>query len=413
MIRHALSDTKIKAAKPRDKEYNLSDGDGLSLRIRPNGSKIWLFNYRRPITKKRTNLGLGSYPKVTLAKARSDAIEARELLSQNIDPKQHREEQQRQAVLAHANTLETVAREWLEVKKTKVTPDHAHKLFRSLELHIFPALGNKPLHMITAPGVIETLRPLAAKGSLETVKRVCQRLNEVMSYAVNTGKVAHNPLAKISDAFGNHTEKHMPTIKPEQLPEFMLALANASIKRVTHALIEWQLHTMTRPGEAAGARWEEIDRDKMLWVIPAERMKKKKPHTVPLSPHCIALLEKINDISGHREYIFPSDRNPHVHANTSTANVAIKRMGFHGKLVAHGLRALASTTLNEQGFDIELIESCLSHEDKNQVRSAYNRAEYIERRRKLMCWWSEYIIDAAKGDLSFAPHTKHLHLINQ
>ena len=182
----------------------------------------------------------------------------------------------------------------------------------------------------------------------------------------------------------------------------MKALSIASIKLTTRCLIEWQLHTMVRPGEAAGTRWVEIDLTKNVWAIPAERMKKNKPHTVPLSPQAIQLLELIKPISGRGEFVFPSDRNPRRHAHPQTANTALKRMGFDKKLVAHGTRALASTTLNDQGFDPEVIEAALAHTGKDEVRNAYNRAEYVARRIPMMNWWSERIEKAATGNMSLA-----------
>lgn len=172
--------------------------------------------------------------------------------------------------------------------------------------------------------------------------------------------------------------------------------------KTTRCLVEWQLHTMTRPIESATARWQDINVEDKVWIIPEERMKMKKPHTIPLTPQTLSLLETLKEVSGHREYLFPSHRNPRSHVNSQTANMALKRMGFAGELVSHGLRALASTTLNEQGFDPDVIEAALAHVDKNEVRRAYNRAEYIERRRVLMCWWSEHIQQASIGNLSVA-----------
>ncbi len=212
-----------------------------------------------------------------------------------------------------------------------------------------------------------------------------------MVYAVNTDLVAANYLSGVSKAFASPKKNHMPTLAPEQLPELMRTIADASIKKTTRCLIEWQLHTMTRPGEAAGTRWEEIDLEKRFWAIPAMRMKKKHPHKVPLSPQMLALLKVMRPISANREYVFPADRNPRAHTHPATANMALKRMGYGGLLVAHGLRALTSTTLNEQGFNPDIIESALAHTDKNDVRGAYNHAEYLERRKVMMCWWSATI----------------------
>ena len=406
-----LNNTEVKQAKPKDKEYTLSDGDGLALRVKPNGSKLWLFNYTRPFVKSRTNIGLGSYPAVSLADARKKAAEARQLLADDIDPKQHRDEQRQQSAQAYANTFQAVAEQWMEVKRKKVSEGYATDIARSFELHIFPKFGAMPIHQLKAPIAIQALKPVAAKGSLETVKRLCQRLNEVMFYAVNSGLIESNPLAQIGTMFEPPEKKNHPTIKPDELPKFMRDLANASIKRTTRCLIEWQLHTMVRPNEAAGARWDEIDFDKRIWTIPAIRMKKKLEHKVTLSDQCLALLETMKEISQHSEFIFPGDRTPHKPSNSSTANMAIKRMGYGGLLVSHGLRALASTTLNEQGFDFDVIESALAHVEKNDVRRAYNRAEYIERRRKLMDWWSEHIERAATGNLSMASGYKMLRAV--
>ncbi|OPX54873.1 Integrase [Oceanospirillum multiglobuliferum] len=403
-----LTNTEVKQAKPKDKEYSLSDGNGLALRVKPNGSKLWLFNYTPPFKKNRTNISFGSYPDISLADARKKSAEARRLLKSDIDPKQHWNEQRQQTTQAYNNTFKAVAELWIEVKQKNVSKGHAKDIFRSLELHAFPSFGDTPIHLLKAPITIQALKPLEAKGSLDTVKRMCQRINEVMYFAVNSGLIEANPLAKISAIFEPPKKQHYPTIKPDELPKFLHDLANANIKRTTRCLIEWQLHTMIRPNEAAGARWDEIDFDNRIWTIPAIRMKKKLEHKVPLSDQCLALLETMKPISQYSEYIFPSDRNSKKPTNSSTANVAIKRMGYGGLLVSHGLRALASTTLNEQGFDFDVVESALAHIEKNEVRRAYNRAEYIERRRKLMEWWSQHIEQAAMGNLSMASGHKML-----
>lgn len=394
-----LNNTQLKHAKPKKKEYNLADGGGLFLRIKPNGSKLWLFNYYRPYTKKRTNLSLGSYPSLSLVEARKKQREFRQLLIKNIDPKEHIEEQQIKNKLAHKNTLKHIAAKWLEIKKTNVSADHAKDTWRSLELHIFPDLGDIPIHKIKAPNAIAVISPIAKRGSLETVKRVCQRLNEIMTYSVNSGIIDSNPLAGIYKAFGSPKKKNMPTIKPEQLPELMKKINRASINYTTRRLIEWQLHTMVRPSEAAGTRMSELDIARKLWIIPAERMKKKRTHTIPLTDSLMEILEEMKPISGHREFLFPGNRTPKKHANPSTANMALKRMGYGGILVAHGLRSIASTALNENGFDPDVIESALAHASKNEVRAAYNRSEYLEKRTFLMTWWSNYIKAAERGEI--------------
>ncbi|EDL69098.1 integrase, phage family [Vibrio campbellii HY01] len=395
-----LTDKELKSAKPKEKEYALSDGDGLRLRVKTNGSKLWLLNYTHPTKKRRTNLSLGKYPELSLANARKSAMEAKELLAQGIDPLEERKRQDLAHREVYEHTFAKVSEDWFDLKKTEVTPDYAVDIWRSLELHVLPQIANTPVKDIDAPLIINLLRPIEAKGSLETVKRLTQRLNEIMNYAANCGLIKANPLTGIRAAFKKPKKENMLTLTPAELPKLMAAIANASIKRTTRCLLEWQLHTMTRPSEASGAKWDEIDWENNIWVIPAERMKKRREHRIPLTEQMLTLLEVIRPISGHREFIFPSDRDPKKPCNSQTANMALKRMGFRNRLVSHGLRSLASTTLNEQGFDRDLIEASLAHVDDNQVRSAYNRTDYLERRRPMMCWWSEHIETAAKGSLS-------------
>jgi integrase len=392
-----LSDLQVKQAKAKPENYTLSDGQGLNLLIRPSGTKSWQFKYYKPYSKNRTNIGLGSYPEVPLADARRIRENYRSLLAKDIDPKEQRDEHSRQQKLTHGNTLKAITKEWIKVKESQVSKDHAADIFRSFELHLFPTLGKHPLHKIKAPIAIDALKPIQAKGHLDLVKRLAQRLNEVMSYAVNSGIIEHNPLAGITNAFQAAQKSHYATLKPEELPELMKAIREANIAHMTRLLIQWQLHTMVRPSEAAGTQWQEIDFENRLWKIPADRMKKRKDHTVPLSDKAIELLLELKERTGTKPHVFHSVRTKTGYLNESTANVALKRMGFKNRIVAHGLRALASTTLNEQGFDPDSIEAALAHVDKNEVRAAYNRAEYIERRKMMMTWWSDHIDNAKTG----------------
>jgi len=396
-ITKPLSHTEIKQAKAKDKEYSLADGKNLYLRIKPSGSKQWIFNFYRPGTYKRANLGLGVFPEVSLLAARKKAEEVRSVLASGIDPKDHKEETKRADLEQHANTFEHIARKWLELKKGSVSDNYHAKIVDRLEKYIFPKMGSTPIHKIDAARTIEIINPLAKANKLETVKKICRWVNEVMVYAVNTGITHANPLTGIGKAFNAPRVQNMLTLKPEELPELMYKIQHSNTKLVTRCLIEWQLHTMVRPGEAAASRWDEIDVTKSEWAIPAERMKKNKPHVVPLTEQTLKLLEILKPITGHREYIFPSDRNPRKPANSQSANRALSRMGFTGRLVSHGMRALASTTLNEQGFDPDVIEAALAHVDKDAVRGAYNRAEYIERRRSMMEWWSDHISRSVAG----------------
>ncbi len=406
-----LTNTEVKQAKPKDKMYKLSDGNGLQLRIMPNGSKQWLLDYLKPYNKKRTSISLGAYPAVSLAEARKKRTSARELLAKDIDPKEFKDDKHREQLLSASNTFKSVATDWFAIKKTTIAENTAKSLWRKFENHVFPKLGHRPIDKILAPEAIEALKPLAAKGNLETTGKIIGHLNNVMTHAVNTGILHHNPLSGIRSAFQAPKVTNMATIRPNELGKLMSDISYASIKLVTRCLLEWQLHTMTRPSESAKAQWSEIDFENKLWIIPAERMKMRLEHKVPLTPQTIEILTRLKPISGDRTHLFPSYINHHKHCNVESANKALSRMGYKNRLVAHGLRALASTTLNEQGHDPDVIEAALAHVDKNEVRRAYNRAEYLERRRMLMCWWSQHIEDAASGKTSIEDNLKHLKVV--
>ncbi len=388
-----LTAKQISQAKPKNKAYELSDGKGLMFRVNPSGSKTWLLKYYKPHSKTRTNISLGSFPEVSLAVARVKRDEIRRLLSDGIDPKLHR--------MQRVDSFKQIAEQWLVVKRTAVSDDYADDIWRSLELHVLPKLGDMPLDKLTAPLVIDVLKPVELNGNLDTVRRVCQRINEIMVFATNTGVVHHNPLAGIKSAFPLPEIENLPTIKPEQLPELLKAIHTANIRVTTRQLALWQLNTMVRPSEASGAKWSEIDFEECLWTIPAERMKKKREHAVPLTEQTLEILEVIKPISSKSEFIFPADRDRKKPANSQSVNMALKRMGFRGQLVAHGLRSLASTILNNHGFDADIIESALAHKDKDKIRATYNRADYLERRKVMMVWWSDHIGNAlVKGFMS-------------
>ncbi|WP_270806551.1 phage integrase central domain-containing protein [Aeromonas sp. QDB62] len=320
-ITRPLSPTEIKAAKPKEKEYTLCDGAGLELVIKPNGSKLWRLRYYRPLTKQRNMISFGSWPEMSLAEAREKRSEAKSLLLQNIDPQHHRDEQASAALSQSEHTFEAVAKRWFDVKRPSVTPAYAENLWRSLEMYLFPEIGTVPVMDIKAQRAIKIIEPIAAAGKLETVRRLTQRVNEIMTFAVNSGLIDANPCSGINKVFQRPAKQHMPSINPNQLPELMNRLSKASINLQTRCLIEWSLHTLARPSEAAGARWAEIDMEKKLWRIPPERMKKRRGHDVPLTPQTLAYLELMRPISGHREFIFPGIRNPKTHTNEQTVVV--------------------------------------------------------------------------------------------
>lgn len=406
-----LTDTKVKQSKPTDKDYVLSDGGGLQLRVKPNGSKLWHFSYARPVDKKRTVIALGKYPALSLGNARKLAGEAREILSQGIDPKIHRTEQQAEKKEQAESTFGSVAQKWFELKQQKVSETTARKAYDRLNKHVLVDMHKMPISELRPKHFIKQFEPIQAKGHLEIIKRLCQSVNEIMRLALASGQIELNPLSDLTKLYAAPQRRNQPSIKPERLPELVQAIGKADVTIVTRCLLEWQLHTITRPKEAATTEWQHIDLVNRVWTLPIENTKMRREHAIPLTDQMMGILEVMRPISGHRQYVFPGHRDPKTHASSQTANMAIKRMGFKDELVAHGLRSLASTTLNEQRFDADIIEACLAHVDRNAVRRAYNRSDYIEQRKKIMQWWSDHIEQASYGSLSVTD-TKHLKVIN-
>ncbi|SXE27596.1 phage integrase [Klebsiella variicola] len=386
-----LTNTEVLRAKALEKDLTLHDGDGLFLIVKTSGKKLWRFRYQRPATKQRTMMGLGPFPALSLADARGLRADYLALLANGIDPQVQAEVAEEELQIALDSIFSTVAANWFQLKSKSVTPDYAKDIWRSLEKDVFPAIGEIPVQQIKARTLVEALEPIKARGALETVRRLVQRINEIMIYAVNTGLIDANPASGVGMAFEKPKKQNMPTLRPEELPKLMRSLVMSNLSVPTRCLIEWQLLTLVRPSEASGARWAEIDLDSKLWTIPAERMKAKREHIVPLSSQALEILEVMKPISAHREHVFPSRNDPKQPMNSQTANAALKRIGYGGKLVAHGLRSIASTYLNEEGLESDIIESCLAHIDKNEVRRAYNRSTYLERRKITMEYWGGFV----------------------
>ncbi|HGN9373780.1 TPA: integrase domain-containing protein [Citrobacter pasteurii] len=390
-ITRPLTNNEILKAKPQEKYFTLHDGDGLFILIKTSGKKLWRFRYQRPGSSSRTNLSLGSYPALTLAAARQMRDQYLSLLVQGIDPQRQQEEASEQRQIELDSVFSVVAGNWFQLKSKSITEDYAKDIWRSLEKDIFPAIGEIPVQAIKARTIVEALEPIKARGALETVRRLVQRINEIMIYAVNTGLLDANPASGVGMAFERPKKQHMPTLRPKELPTLIQCISFSNLSIPTRCLIEWQLLTLVRPSEASGTRWDEINFSLKTWTIPAERMKAKREHIVPLSDQALTVLERMKSISANREHIFPSRNCPTMPMNSQTANAALKRIGFSGRLVAHGLRSIASTAMNEAGFNADVIEAALAHSDKNEVRKAYNRSTYLEQRVELMKWWGEEI----------------------
>lgn len=359
--------------------------------VKTSGKKLWRFRYQRPDSSSRTNLSLGSYPALTLAVARQMRDQYLTMLAQGIDPQKQQEEVSEQRQIELDSIFSVVAERWFQLKSKSITEDYAKDIWRSLEKDVFPAIGEIPVQVLKARTIVEALEPIKARGALETIRRLVQRINEIMIYAVNTGLIDANPASGVGMAFEKPKKQNMPTLRPEELPKLMRSLVMSNLSVATRCLIEWQLLTLVRPSEASGAQWAEVDLDAKLWIIPAERMKARREHIVPLSPQALEILDVMKPISAHRENIFPSRNDPKQPMNSQTANAALKRIGYGGKLVAHGLRSIASTAMNEAGFNADVIEAALAHSDKNEIRRAYNRSNYLEHRKELMSWWGQLV----------------------
>lgn len=376
-IAKKLTDTEIKSTKPADKEINLFDGDGLILRIAPlakGGKKNWYFRYAVPVSKKRTKMSLGTYPHLTLAKARALRDENLSLLANGVDPQVHNNNKAKALKSAIEHTLQAVARKWLDekVKTSGISQDHAEDIWRSLERNIFPTLGDTPIKEIRPKMLKQHLDPIEKRGVLETLRRIISRLNEIFRYAATEELIEFNPADNLAQRFSKPKKQNMPALPPTELPRFLTVLNNASVRMETRLLIEWQLLTWVRPGEAVRTRWSDIDIETGMWNIPAEFMKMKKPHKVPLSKEALRVLDLMKAISGHREWVFPSIKAPLNHMHEQTANAAIIRMGFGGELVAHGMRSIARTAAEESGkFRTDVLEAALAHSKKDEIIAAY------------------------------------------
>lgn len=415
-----LSPTQVASAKPKTKEYNLADGQGLSLRIKPTGSKTWIFNYVHPTTQKRSNIGLGVYPDVTLANAREKRNEFRQLIASKIDPKNFRDNEKLKGEESAKHIFEKVAHTWLQTREHEVTAKTLATIANSLKQDAYPVIGKIPVNQITYKLGKQVIKRAIDRKSYELARKLASRLNEVMELAVRNEMVDHNPLGSLSKDIPKVEVKHNPSLAPDELPELMKAINFANIELKTRCMLELKLHTLTRSQVVAMAKWEQFDFDKMLWtILPVEGTKvrrtaqNKQPFVIPLTSQVVNILSLMKPLSGHREYVFPNHYDPLKHANKETMNTALKRMGLKGKTTAHGLRSLASTVLNEQGFDVDVIEKALFHVDKNTVRKIYNRAEYLEPRKIMLSWWSDHIEQAASGNMSLANAKQALRLVNQ
>lgn len=360
------------------------------LHVTPSGGKYWRLAYR--LSGKQKIFALGVYPQVSLAEARQMREEAKKLIKQGIDPVLERKQTVRRRSEEQVTTFELIAREWHKTKQSGWTESHAKKIMKSLEADIFPKLGDRPITSITAPDLLSALRVIEKRGALEIAGRVLQRCNAVFRYAVATGRASLNPAAELRGALKTPERRHHAALAHGELPEFLTKLAGYEGDPQTRLGLLLMTHTFVRTGELRAAKWQEFNLDLAEWRIPAERMKMREAHVVPLSRQAVVLLRELQAIGGDSEFVFPSGngrRDKHISENTLL--YALYRMGYHSRATGHGFRATASTILNEMGFHPDWIERQLAHAERNKVRAAYNRASYLAERRQMMQVWSDYL----------------------
>lgn len=385
----SLSDAKVRNAKPRAKRYKLGDGEGLFLFVMPSGSKYWRLKYF--FAGKEKLLALGVYPEVSLADARERRGQARKILAAGNDPAEIKKKAKRLEVLKGANVFESVAREWLERRKHEWASITAEVARARLETYVLPKLGQRPIADITAPEVLTMLRIVEDKGTLETTRRVMSICGQIFMYAIATGRAERNPVPDLRGALKTPVVKHYSFLEAGDLPEFLTKLDAYDGSSQTKLALRLLLLTFVRTNELRGAQWTEIDWNKAEWRIPAERMKMKELHIVPLSKQTIAVLRELEQQTGHRTYVFPNQQNPAKFMSENTMLYALYRMGYHSRATGHGFRSTASTILNEHGFRADVIERQLAHGERNSVRAAYNHAQYLGERREMMQWWADYL----------------------
>ncbi len=382
-----LTDTAIKAAKPDTRPYKLSDYRGLYLYVTPAGGRLWRLKYR--FGGKEKCLSLGAYPDVSLKRAREKCDDARRLLADGKDPGV----QKRTIEQANGDTFEAVFREWHGKQKGVWTTSHADKILRRQEMHVFPWLGAKPIGEITAQDLLAVLHRIESVGAIETAHRALQNCGRAFLYAIRTGRLGANPASALHGALKPVKPEHYPSITdPKAIGSLLRAIDGYSGSFITQCALKVAPRTFVRPGELRKAQWSEFDLDSAEWKIPAERMKMRTPHIVPLSAQVISFLRELQPLTGQGKFVFPGERDKERPMSENTVNAALRRLGYaSSEMTGHGFRSMASTLLNERGWNRDAIERQLAHTERDGSRAAYNYAEYMTERRSMMQAWSNYL----------------------
>jgi len=382
----------LKYSRTDGKPQREYDTDGLYLEITPKDVKKWQMKYKRPISAKENRLSFGIYPTVTLKDARTKRDEAKKLLAQDIDPSDNKKEALRQSKISVNNSFEMVAHEWLKVSRNKWTPKHCQQTRTSLEQDVFPFIGHLPITSIKPLMVLDLLRTIETRGAIEIAKRVRQRCEAVFRYAIITEKAEYNPVSDLQGALTAPNPQNYPALTPKELPDFLMAIAKYPCELQTRIAFNLLMLTGVRTGELVGARWSEFDFDDKEWRIPAERMKRRLEHIVPLSRQALALLEEIRPFTSSFELIFPHRSEPLKPMSNVTILRMIERSGYKGRMTGHGFRSVFSSVLNETNkFNSDAIERQLAHVPASKVRGAYLRTQFLPERHEMMQWYADYL----------------------
>lgn len=395
-----LTDKQIINAKPKEKSYRLSDGGGLYLEVMPTGSKYWRMKYRHAGKEKR--LAIGVYPRVKAAEARVKALAAKAKLADSIDPSAERKAAKVAALVSAANTFEAVAREWCGQRAQQISAGHSAQIIRTLENELFPIIGSRPISEIEASEVLASLRKVEKRGALEIASKTRQWCGMVFRYGIATGRAKYNPVPDLRGAIKSRQTQHYAALNREDFAEFLRQLDTYQGAEQTRLALRMLALTFVRTGELRGATWQEIDLPGRIWRIPAERMKMRSTHIVPLASQTIAVLEELQELNRDSDLVFPGANIKSKPISENTLLYALYRMGYHGRATGHGFRSTASTLLNEMGYRPDVIERQLAHTEGNKVRAAYNRAEYLPERTEMMQIWADYL-DVLKTEKNVTP----------
>jgi integrase len=392
-----LTDVAIRAAKPREKAYKLADSQGLYLEVMPGGAKYWRLKYRIDGREKR--LAIGVYPAVSLLAARKARDAAKDQLREGLDPGHEKKMAKLQRSLERENSFEAVAREWHENKKSAWTERHAKRILTLLERELFPFIGARPIGQVTAPELLAVVRKVESRNALELARKVIQTASQVFRYAIATARAERDPAPDLRGALKPRVVQHMQRISESEVPELMKKVAAYDGEAQTRLAIELLALTFVRTAELRHAEWTEIDEKRAEWRIPPEKMKMRIPHIVPLSKQALAVIRQLRELNGRWRWLFPSRNDAKKPISENTVLYALYRMGYHSRMTGHGFRGLASTILNEHGFHADWIERQLAHSERDSVRAAYNHAQYLSERKRMMQWWGDYLERAAGGNV--------------